>query len=278
LLDKRLESEGKMNSKPMLSMLAAVAVGALIGCGGDKKAASEKSAARVLHQITGKLETSQATTGADSALNAGGDSLFIRNGVKRYRLFVKSPVDVAPGEIYKVEGVDAQKAIEEIGDPDKGKNGYPLASSCQRVIRMAWGSQSIDLADGQASVLRSQVNRYPARTIFLVTKITPVPSEEKKAAEEDEKELPAISVTEEKQAAVKIAGPATQPAPFWAPEGGTAKCKVIVNEKGSVAELETGAQLCEAVPWGEFKYPPPAQGGKPVRVKTVVTVQFEPRK
>jgi hypothetical protein len=42
--------------------------------------------------------------------------------------------------------------------------------------------------------------------------------------------------------------------------------------------LETGAQLCEAVPWGEFKYPPPVQGGKPVRVKTEVSVQFEARK
>jgi hypothetical protein len=129
-----------------------------------------------------------------------------------------------------VEGVEAQKAIEEIGDPDKGKKGYPLASSCQRVIRMAWGNQSMDLADGQVSVLRAQVNRYPARTIFLVTKLTPAPDEGKKAAEE-EKELPSISVPGEKQAGVKIAGPTSQPAPFWAPEGGLAKCKVIIDEK-----------------------------------------------
>jgi hypothetical protein len=57
-----------------------------------------------------------------------------------------------------------------------------------------------------------------------------------------------------------------------------AKCKVIIDEKGVISELETGAQLCEAVPWGEFKYPPPVQGGKPVRVKTEVSVQFEARK
>jgi len=121
------------------------------------------------------------------------------------------------------------------------------------------------------------VNRYPARTIFLVTKLTPAPDEGKKAAEE-EKEFPSISVPAEKQAGVKIAGPTSQPAPFWAPEGGLAKCKVIIDEKGVISELETGAQLCEAVPWGEFKYPPPVQGGKPVRVKTEVSVQFEARK
>lgn len=266
-----------MNSRSLLPLLVAVAVAGLSGCGGDKKVAGGKQAAPAPHQIKGKLETSPAVNGADSALNAGGDSLFIRNGVKRYRLFVKAPMDVAPGQVYTVEGVEAQKAIEEIGDPDKGKKGYPLASSCQKVIRMAWGSQSIDLADGQASVLRAQVNRYPARTIFLVTKITPV-TEEGKKAEEEEKDLPAISVAAEKQAALKTAGPATLPAPFWAPEGGLAKCKVIIDEKGAISELETGAQLCEAVPWGEFKYPAPVQGGKPVRVKTEVSVQFEARK
>jgi hypothetical protein len=266
-----------MNRKPCLPWLFVLAVAGLSGCGGDKKAATGKTAAPAPHQITGKLEANSATTGADSALNAGGDSLFIRNGVKRYRLFVKTPVEATPGLVYTVEGVEAQKAIEEIGDPDKGKKGYPLASSCQRVIRMAWGSQSMDLADGQASVLRAQVNRYPARTIFLVTKLTPAPDEGKKAAEE-EKEFPSISVPAEKQAGVKIAGPTSQPAPFWAPEGGLAKCKVIIDEKGVISELETGAQLCEAVPWGEFKYPPPVQGGKPVRVKTEVSVQFDARK
>jgi hypothetical protein len=110
-----------------------------------------------------------------------------------------------------------------------------------------------------------------------VTKITPAPEDGKKAAEE-EKELPSISVPAEKQAALKTAGPTSVPAPFWAPEGGLAKCKVIIDEKGAISELETGAQLCEAVPWGEFKYPPPVQGGKPVRVKTEVSVQFEARK
>lgn len=267
-----------MNRKPCVPWLVVLAVAGLSGCGGDKKAATGKSAAPVLHQIKGKLEANPATTGADNALNAGGDSLFLRDGVKRYRLFLKTPVDAAPGGMYTAEGIDAQKAIEEIGDPDQGKKGYPLASSCQRVIRMAWGSQSIDLADGQASVLRAQVNRYPARTIFLVTKLSPVTDDEKKPAAEDEKELPSISVPAAKQSALKTAGPASLPAPFWAPEGGVAKCKVIIGEKGTVTELETGVQLCEAVPWAEFRYPPPLQAGKPVRVKTEVEVKFEPRK
>ena len=31
------------------------------------------------------------------------------------------------------EGVYAQKAIDEIGDPDQAKNGYPLQSNCERM-------------------------------------------------------------------------------------------------------------------------------------------------
>jgi hypothetical protein len=41
--------------------------------------------------------------------------------------------------------------------------------------------------------------------------------------------------------------------------------------------LATGAQLCEAVPWSEFRYQPPVKAGKPVTVKTEVEVRFQPR-
>ena len=69
----------------------------------------------------------------DSALNAGGSSVYIWEGVRRYRLFFKTPFEVEGGKEYVVEGVHAQKIIDELGDPDQGKNGYPLLASCERV-------------------------------------------------------------------------------------------------------------------------------------------------
>lgn len=265
-----------MNRSPRCTWFLVVAVAGLAACSGDKSAKDGKQPAVVLHHVTGKLQSVPATTGADAALNAGGDTLYIRDGVKRYRLFLKAPVEVTPDTEYTAEGIYAQKAIDEIGDPDGGKKGYPLAASCQRVIRMAWGNLSFDLADGHASILRAQVSRYPARPVFLVTKLTPATGEGKKA--EEEKELPVIKVPAEKQSALKTAGPTTQPAPLWAPEGGVARCKVTIGEKGTIDELDTGAQLCEAVQWSEFRYPPPVDRGHPVRVKTEVEVRFEPHK
>jgi hypothetical protein len=260
----------------MLTWFLFLGVAGLGACSGDKHSPDAKKTAVTMHQLKGTLLSVPASTGTDAALNAGGDSLYIRNGVRRYRLFLKAPVEFTPNSEYTVEGIFAQKAIDEIGDPDRGKKGYPLASSCQRVIRMAWGSQAMDVADSQASVLRAQVSRYPARPIFLVTKLTPVTGEDKK--EEEEKELPAVAVPAEKQSALRMEGPTVLPAPLWAPDGGVARCKVIIDEKGKIGELDTGAQLCEAVPWADFRYPPPQQGGRPVRVKTEVEVKFEAQK
>jgi hypothetical protein len=73
-------------------------------------------------------------------------------------------------------------------------------------------------------------------------------------------------------------GPTVQPAPLWAPAGGTVSCKLLLNTEGRVAELETGTQLCENVPWDKFCYKPTLKGGHPVRVATQVEVRFEARK
>jgi hypothetical protein len=267
-----------MNPKAPSTWFLVLAAAGLAGCSSDKQAQEAKKAAPVMHTITGKLQAMPSSTGTDAALNAGGDSLFIRNGVRRYRLFLKAPVEVSPGTEYTVEGIFAQKAIDEIGDPAQGKSGYPLAASCQRVIRMAWGSQAMDVADSHASLLRAQVSRYPARPVFLVTKITPAPAGDGKKSDDDAKELPAVSVPAAKQAALRIAGVTELPAPLWAPEGGVARCKVVIDEKGMISDLDTGAQLCEAVPWADFRYPPPVQGSRPVRVKTEVEVRFTPKK
>ena len=63
----------------------------------------------------------------------------------------------------------------------------------------------------------------------------------------------------------------------WEPAGGTVRCRVFITD-GKVSDLDTGAQLCETVPWSQFRYQPMLKGGHPVRVKTEVEVRFEPRK
>ena len=266
-----------MNRKPCLTWSLVLAVAALGACSSEKPAKDAAQTGVVMHRVKGKLQAAPGSTGADTALNAGGKSIFIRSGLQQYRLFLKSAVEITPDMEYEAEGIYAQKAIDEIGDPDQGKQGYPLAASCKRVIRMAWGNNiSMDVADGHASLLRTQINRRPARPIFLVTKLTPVADGSGK--QEVEKDLPSVTVPAAKQSALRLEGATVQPAPLWAPEGGVVHCKVVIDEKGKIAGLDTGVQLCEAVPWGEFRYTPLVQGGKPVRAQTEVEVRFEPRK
>ncbi len=264
-----------MNRNAYISSFLVLALAGLVGCSSQPAAKESQKAA--LHKIQGKAQVMPEATAADGALNAGGPTVYLSDGLKRYRLFFNKAVEVEAGKEYVAEGVFAQKAIDEIGDPDQGKNGYPLESSCRRVVKTAWSGLAFDATDGHASVLRATVKRYPARAIFLVTKLEPAPvSGDKKEAEE--KDLKEVSVPAEKQRALLIEGPVVQPAPLWAPEGGTSRCKVVIGSDGKISELETGAQLCEYVPWAQFRYQPPVQGGHPVNVKTEVEVRFEPRK
>jgi hypothetical protein len=190
---------------------------------------------------------------------------------------------VNPGQEYIAEGIYAQKAIDAIGDPDQGKHGYPLESSCDRVVRAAWPGLAFDLTDSRTKSLRAKVNRFPARPVFLVTRIQPAVStadaaKQKKETEAGEKEAPEVSVPADKQRALLVQGPTVLPAPLWEPAGGTARCKVVIDEEGKIAELDSGAQLCETVPWTQFRYQPTIKGGHPARVKTEVEVRFDPRK
>jgi hypothetical protein len=261
----------------------ALTLAGLGGCSSGPSAKEAKKAETAPDKIQGKAETNPgASTAADAALNAGGPSVALVDGLRRYRLFFKTVFDVEPGKEYIAEGVYAQKAIDEIGDPDQGKNGYPLKSSCERVVKMAWPGLAFDVTDLHTSVLCAWVKRYPARPIFLVTRLLPAPSKEgdagkpKKDAEAED--IPEISVAADKQRALLIEGPTVQPAPLWAPEGGTVDCKLVIGKDGKISELETGAQLCESVPWSQFRYRPTVHGGHAVKVKTAVEVRFEPRK
>jgi hypothetical protein len=260
---------------------------ALVGCSSQPSAQESKKAETALDRIQGKAQVLVESSGAsDAALNAGGPSVYLWEGAHRYRLFLRTATEVVHGDQYIVEGVDAQKAIDQIGDPDQGKNGYPLQSSCERVVTMAWSNLPFDAIDSQAAILRATVKRHPARTVFLVTRIGPVTSKEsgaasaepKKEAAAEEKDIPEVAVAADKQRALLIEGSPVQPAPLWEPEGGTVRCKVVIDPEGKISELESTAQLCETVPWSKFRYKPTVQGGHPVKVSTEVEVRFEARK
>jgi hypothetical protein len=252
----------------------------LAGC--SSKPPAKQAAAP--DKIQGKAQVNVAeTTALDASLNAGGPSVYLVDGLNRYRLFFNKAFPVEAGKEYIAEGVYAQKAIDAIGDPDRGKNGYPLESSCTSVVRMAWPELAFDVTDSYSTSLHAKVKRYPARPVFLVTSIQPVSgsadsAKQKKDAEAEEKEVPEVSVPADKQRALLVEGPTVLTAPLWEPSGGTAGCKVVIDQEGKIAELDSGAQLCEAVPWMKFRYQPTVKGGHPVRVNTEVEVRFDPRK
>jgi hypothetical protein len=260
------------------------AVAVLGGCASERSAKESTNGTIARDKIKGKAQVLLTESNAtDKALSAGGPSVYLWEGARRYRLFLKTPAEIEGGKEYTVEGIYAQKVIDAIGDPDQGKNGYPLLSSCRRVVKTAWPGMALDVTDGHTSALRDRIKRYPARPVFLVTRIVPVDPKEteadaKKITESEEKDIPEVSVPAEKQQALLVEGPTVQPAPLWEPAGGTVRCKVLVDEAGKISELQTGVQLCETVPWSQFRYRPTLQRGHHVRVKTEVEIRFEPRK
>ena len=266
-----------MNRNAYMCCLIALALVILAGCSSTPAANETKKAAAALETIQGKAQVIEGESEGDSALNLGGSPIYLWAGTHQYRLFLRKAAEVVRGKDYVVEGIDAQKAIDAIGDPDNGKNGYPLPGSCSQVVKMAWGELAFDDADAQASLLRGRIARYPARTVFLVTKITPAESATPDA-KEAEKGIPEIEVPADKQQALLAEGSTVLPAPLWQPDGGTASCKVEINSKGIVDTLNSGSQLCEALPWDNLRYRPNMQGGKPVRVKTDVEVRFDAKK
>jgi hypothetical protein len=267
-----------MIRKATVSCFVVLTMAALSGC--SSKPADSQKAAVTLHKIQGKAQVLIESGGAaDAALNAGGaSSIYIWEGARRYRLFLGAPVVVEHGQEYIVDGVYAQKVIDEIGDPDQGKTGYPLQSSCERVVKMAWSNLAFDAVDAKASALRAKVQRYPARPVFLVAKIQPAPPKEEAAKKASATKVPEIEVAAEKQSALLLAGSPVQPAPLWEPAGGTVKCEVVIDAEGKIEELATGKQLCETMNWSEFRYKPMMQGGRAVKVLTEVELKFEPRK
>jgi hypothetical protein len=258
---------------------------ALVGladCSSEPAAKTSKQATPP-DKIQGKALILDESTALDAAMNAGGPSVYLVDGLNRYRLFFNKGFQVEAGKEYMAEGVYAQKAIDAIGDPDNGKSGYPLQSSCDNVVRRAWPGLAFDVTDSNVTTLCAKVKRYPARAVFLVTSIQPASgaadsAKQKKDTGAGEKEAPEVSVPADKQRALLVEGPTVLAAPLWEPAGGTARCKVVIDEEGKIAELNSGAQLCETVPWSQFRYTPTVKSGHPARVNTEVEVRFEARK
>src|ERR1035437_632207 len=276
-----------MNRSARIFCFLVLTLAALGGCSSKPSAKESKKAETALDKIQGKAQVLTESGGAsDAALNAGGPSVYLWQGANRYRLFLRTAAEAVHGDEYIAEGVYAQKAIDDIGDPDQGKNGYPLQTSCERVVTMAWTGLPFDAIDAQAAILRATVKRHHARPVFLVTGIRPVTATDsgaasaqpKKDAAVEEKNIPEVTVAADKQRALLIAGSPVQTAPLWEPEGGTVRCKVVIDPEGKISDLESTAQLCETVPWSQFRYQPTVQGGHPVKVKTEVEMRFEPRK
>ena len=131
-----------MNRNARIFCFLVLTLAALAGCS-SQPATESKKAGTAPDRIQGKAKVIEEASGAtDAALNAGGPSVYIKEGDHRYRLFLRTAVEVVDGKEYVAEGVYAQKAIDDIGDPDQGKNGYPLQSSCEHVVRMAWSDLS----------------------------------------------------------------------------------------------------------------------------------------
>jgi hypothetical protein len=275
-----------MNSNARIFGFLALTIAALSGCSSGPPAKDSKKAAAAPDKIQGKAQVMAGSNGAaDAALNAGGPSLYLWEGTQRYRLFLRTAVELIQGERYIAEGIYAQKAIDEIGDPDQGKNGYPLQASCQKVVTKVWHNLAMDEIEADATALRTMVQRYPARPVFLVSRIQLVTAKESggasgesKSDAAEDKNIPEVSVAEDKQKASLIEGPTVQTAPLWQTAGGTVHCKVLIDQAGKVSELETGMQLCESVPWSQFRYQPLVQKGHPVKVRTEVEVRFDARK
>jgi hypothetical protein len=259
---------------------------ASVGCS-SKPSAEANKINSTPDKIVGKAQVLIENLGAsDTALNAGGSNVYLWHGTHRYRLFLRTPADITHGNVYVAEGVNAQKMVEDLGDPDQGKNGYPLQTSCQKAIKTAWPGLAFDEADTQAEVLRLRMKRYPARAVFLVVRIRPATAEEAagvtaqidKDEAAAEAKVPEIDVAAEKEHALLIGNPPALTAPLWEPEGGTVKCAVGIGPDGKIAELQTGKQLCEAVDWTQYNYKPTMEHGKAVKVNTEVEVRFEARK
>ncbi len=72
---------------------------AMVGCSSGTSTKDSKKGAAPLDRVQGKAQVVEDSAGAtDAALNAGGPSVYLWEGTRRYRLFLRTPVEVSPRE------------------------------------------------------------------------------------------------------------------------------------------------------------------------------------
>ena len=87
-----------MNLKPSIFCFLVLTLAALGGCASGPAANESQKAATALDRIQGKAQVLVESSGAtDAALNAGGPSVYLLDGTNRYRLFLRTAVDVVQG-------------------------------------------------------------------------------------------------------------------------------------------------------------------------------------
>src|SRR5260370_40299368 len=99
----------------------------LAGCSSEPAAKASKQATPP-DKIQGKALILDESTAADAAMNAGGPSVYLVDGLTRDRLFFNKAFPVEAGKEHMAEGVYAQQAIDAMGDPHNLTNQTPLQS------------------------------------------------------------------------------------------------------------------------------------------------------
>ena len=81
--------EPRMNLNVRIGCLLVVTLIGLGGCSSEQSAKAAKKAGPTLDRIQGKAQVTDESGGAmDAALNAGGHSVYLWEGTRRYRLFL----------------------------------------------------------------------------------------------------------------------------------------------------------------------------------------------
>ncbi len=124
-------------------------VAGLGGCSSGPSIKESKKAETPPDKIQGKAqENPSESTAADAAFNAGGHSVYLVDGLRRYRLFFKTAFQVDPGKEYIAEGVGKEymeamrkRPLTRLAIPTKGRTAIrsnQAASGSSRRLGPGW--------------------------------------------------------------------------------------------------------------------------------------------
>ena len=110
-----------MNRSARIFSFLVLTLAALVGCSSQPSGSESKKAETAPDRIQGKAQVLTEVGGgaSDAALNAGGPSVYLWEGAKRYRLFLRTPVEVVHGD----DGAEAPGEIASFDDGFHGQSG-----------------------------------------------------------------------------------------------------------------------------------------------------------